>query len=103
AAGVEGRPAEELLEDLGPRPDDDVVGRDRDVVLALVIARHRLAERGQPRRRAVVSVALLDGLDAGPAGVAGAGEGAVADLQLDDVLARRLEPLGHGEDVEGRL
>ena len=34
-------------------------------------------------------------------GVLRAREGAVADLQLDDVLAGRLEPLGDGQHVEG--
>ena len=47
--------------------------------------------------------AALDGLDAGGDGVPRAGEGAVADLQFDHVLAGRLETLGDGEDIEGGL
>ena len=61
----------------------------------------RLAEARQAERRAVVRLAVVDGLDAGLEGVRGAGERAVADLQLDDVLALGLEPLGDGQHVEG--
>src|SRR5262249_40326303 len=102
-AGVEERLAEELLEDLGAGGGGDVRGADGDAELALVVARHRLAEGGQPVGGTVVTVAALDGVDAGVDGGAGAGEGAVADLQLDDVLALRLEAFGDGEDVEGGL
>ena len=72
--------AEELLEDLGPRPDDDVLGPDRDAELAGVVLRDRLAERRQARRRAIVRVAPLDGGEASGDGVLRAGEGAVTDL-----------------------
>src|SRR5207237_4807832 len=44
--------------------------------------------------------ALVDGLDSGGERRLRAGERAVADLKLDYVLARGLEPLGDGEHVE---
>ena len=64
-AGVEERLAEELLEDLGPAADDDVVRRHRDAELAAVILGQRLAEFRQTERRAVVGRPGGDGL--GPA------------------------------------
>ena len=62
-----------------------------------------LAELRQAERRAVVRLPVVDRLRAGREGRLRAREGAVADLQLDDVLARRLEVLGDGEHVEGGL
>ena len=47
-----------------------------------------------------MSGTVLDGLEAGGDGVAGAGERAVADLQFDDILALGFETLGDGQHVE---
>ena len=74
---------------------------DRDAEFVLIVAGDGFAKRRKSRRRAVVRGMVLDGPDAGRQGVARAGEGAVADLEFDDVLAAGLQAPGHGEDVEG--
>src|SRR5262249_30873039 len=79
-AGIEERLAEELLEDLGAGPDDDVLRPDVDAVLAAVVAGDGLAERRQAGRGAVVRLALVDGPAAGLEGAAGAGERRIAYL-----------------------
>jgi hypothetical protein len=66
-------------------------------------ARGGLAELGQAQARAVPGAVLADGPDAGVLGVRRARERAVADLQLDDVLAPRLQRPGDGQDGEGGL
>src|SRR5207302_42285 len=80
--------------------DDDVLRRYRDAELALIIVGDDFAETRQPRRCAVMCRAGFDGVEAGVAGGACAGKGAVADLQFDDVLPGGFEALGDGEYVE---
>ena len=63
----------------------------------------RRAELGKARRRAVVRLVVLDGLDAAGARRGRAVERAVADLQLDDVLACGLQRSGDGQHGEGRF
>ena len=101
-AGIEERLAEELLEDLGAGPDDDVLGRDVDAEFLVVIRRDRLAERRQAQRGAVVRLVGAGWPRCRPSSaLRGARKGAVADLQFDDVLALGLEAAGDGQDVEG--
>ena len=102
-AGIEKRLAEELLKDLGARPDDDVLRAGGNAELLAHERRRRLAKRRQAGRRTVVRLVLLDRLLAGRLGRRRALERAVADLELDDVLALRLECLGHGQDGERRF
>src|SRR5262249_50912508 len=91
------------LETLGPRPDDDVVRSDRDTVFLAIIRCDRLAKRRQPHGGAVVRLSLVNGLLAGPQCRLRARERTVADLQLDDVFALRLESASHGENIKRRL
>src|SRR5262249_17879795 len=88
---------------LGAGADHDVVGRHRHAELAEIALGDGLAKARQAQRGAVVRVLLVDRPDAGQRGVSRSGERAVADLQLDDVLALGLEALGDGEDVKGGL
>ena len=80
-----------------------MVGRDGDAELPGVVLGQDFAEGGQAEGGAVVALVFLDGADAGGPGVLGGREGAVADLEFDDVLALRLQPPGDGEDVERGL
>ena len=66
-------------------------------------SRGRLAELGDARRRAVVRLVVLDRLDAAGSRRCRAVERAVADLQLDDVLACGLQELRDREHGERRL
>ena len=61
--------------------------------------RRRLPELGNPGRRAIVRLVVLDRVDAAGPRRRGAVERAVADLELDDVLALGLERLATASTV----
>ena len=86
-ARIEKRLAKKLLEDLGPRSSNDICRLGRNVELALHESGGGLAEFGNPRRRAVMRLVLLDGLHAGRLGRCRAVKGAVADLEFHNILA----------------
>ncbi len=102
-AGIEKRLAEELLEHLGARADDNVLGRNVHAELAAVVSRRRLPEGGHARRGTVMRGAGVDRLHAGGKSGAAAGKRAVADLQFDDILAARFQSPGDRQNVEGCL
>ena len=103
--GFEERLAEELLEDLRPRAATTTFSAVAgSAELAVHVRGGRRAELRQAERRAVVRLAGADGLDRRPRWPWRVRrERAVADLQLDDVLAGGLELLGDGQHGEGRL
>ena len=100
-AGVQERLAEQLLEVFRARAGDHMVARDRQSVLAIDVLGRGLPELHDAERRAVPAVAVADGLHARLDGFRRGRKRAVADLELDDVLARGHETLGDGEDAEG--
>ena len=102
-AGVEQGLGEILLERLGPRGDDDVLGPDVEAELGVDRPRRGGAELGQAQARAVAGLVRLDRRDPGGLGGRGGRERAVADLQLDDVLPLRLQGPGQRQDGEGGL
>src|SRR5690606_27527892 len=61
------------------------------------------AELGEAQRGRVARVPVADRAERRLDGGGRGREGAVADLELDDVLALALEPLGHGQHGEGGL
>src|SRR5207248_4646865 len=89
--------AEELLEDLGSRPDDYVVRFHGDVKLCPVVSGNRLAECRKTERGTVVRGAFPNRLGSGIQGTARGRERTVADLQLDNVFATGLEPARHSQ------
>ena len=102
-AGIQERLAEELLEHLGAGAGDDVARLGRDVELLAHELRGRRAKLGDAGRRAIVRLVVLDRLHAAGPCRCRAVERAVADLELDDVLAGRLERARHCEHGESRL
>src|SRR5690606_2746770 len=102
-AGIQERLAEELLEDLRPGARDDILRLRRHVELAAHEGRRRLAKLHDAGRRAVVRLVLLDRADARGPRARRAVEGAVADLELDDILAPRLQGLRDAQNGECRL
>ena len=102
-AGIQERLAEELLEHLGAGAGHDVARLGRDGEFLADELRRRRAKLGDTRRRTVVRLVVLDRLHAARACRCRAVERAVADLELDDVLAGRLESARHCEDGERRL
>ncbi len=83
-----------------PGPATTFFGLSRDAELRSRRIRGRLAELGKAGRRAVVRLVVLDRVDAGGLRGRRAGERAVADLELDDVLALGLQRPGHAEHGE---
>ena len=79
--------AKKLLENLGAGADDNVLWPHRYAKLLLISRGDGLAKRGETGRRSIVRGILFDRPDTGSTGVAGAGKGTVADLQLDDIFA----------------
>ena len=94
---------EVLLERLGPRGDDDILGAGLDAELLADPGGGDLPQLGEAEARPVAGLIPLDRQQAGRLGVGRAGERAVADLQLDNVLPLRLQATGQGQDGEGRL
>ena len=88
-ARVEHRLGEILLERLGTRTDDDILGRDRITELTRDEPRRRRAKTGQTQARTVARLVIFDRLDSRLFRVRSRGKRAVADLQLDNVF-----PLG---------
>ena len=102
-ARVQERLAEELLEHLGAGADHDVARLGRDVELLAHELGGRRAKLGHARRRAIVRLVVLDRLHAAGPRRRRAVERAVADLELDDVLAGGLQRARHREHGESRL
>ncbi len=102
-AGVEKRLAEELLERLCPGAGHHILGRDGDAVFLGVILGNCLAKSQKAQRRSVVRLPTADRLDPSGQGMFCAGKRAVADVQADDILARRLELARDGEHVKRGL
>ena len=103
-AGLEQGLGEVLLERLGPGGDDDVLGgRPDSRTRPRRTGRAASRKLGQAEARAVAGLVLLDRPDAGLLGVRRAGERAVADLQLDHVLAPGLQRPGRRQHGEGGL
>ena len=97
-ARVEHRLGEILLERLGTRGDDDVLGRRPSSRTRAETNRAAAARKlGQTQARAVARLVILDRLDARLLGVRRGGKRAVADLQLDDVLPLGLEAPRDGQ------
>ena len=101
--GVQKRLAEKLLKHFRARPHDNVGRGHLNAELAPVIGGDDLLELRKTGRGAVVRGVALDRPDTRRHGMARGRKGAVADLQLDDVLALRLETPGHGQHVKRRL
>ena len=99
-AGIEHRLAEELLEDLGAGANYHVFRGNRDAEVGGVVTGNRLAKTGEAGRRAIMGGVLVDRLDAGSQRVRRAGERAITDLQLDDIFAASLQPLGHRQYIK---
>src|SRR5437879_1765529 len=93
----------ELFENLGAGTNHDVTRRHLHSKFAAIVRGDNLTEIGEAGGGAVMSGVVLDGTDARRQGVLRRGKRAVADLQLDNVLALRLQALGDGEDVKGSL
>ena len=88
---------------LAPGPTTMLLGLGRDAELLAHELGGRLAELGNARRRAVVRLVVLDRLHAAGPRRRRAVERAVADLELDDVLAGGLQRARHREHGESRL
>src|SRR5690606_32026134 len=97
------RLAKELLEDLRAGARDDVLGLGRHIELAAHERRGGFPELGYSGRRAVMRLVLLDRTNAEGLRARRAVERAVADLELDDILASSLQRLGDAEHGERRL
>src|SRR5690606_8017282 len=102
-AGIQERLAEELLENLRSGPCDDILRLRRPAELAADERRRGLAELRDAGRRAIVGLVLLDRADAMGPRARRAIERAVADLELDDVLALRLQGLRNPQAGACRL
>ncbi len=86
---------------MAPGRDDDVARVDLEAAVAREVRGAGLAQHGQAGRGAVVRLAVGPGLAAGVDDVARRREVGLADLQVDDAAARRLERLGAREHLEG--
>ena len=86
---------------LAPGRDDDVARIDLEAAVAREVRGAGLAQHGQSRRGAVVRLAVGPGLAAGVDDVARRREVGLADLQVDDPPARRLQRLRAREHLEG--
>ncbi len=94
---------EVLLDGLRPRGGHDVFRADIQAKLIVNHAGRRRAELGQPQTGAVAGLVLLDRPDARVLGVRGTRERAIADLQLNHVLAPSLQRPRHREHGERSL
>ena len=88
---------------LPPGTIDHLVGRDLDVEAAVDVGGDRLAERLDAGRRRIAVMAVAERLDRRLDDVVGRAEIGLADAEIDDVAALRLQLGGAGEHGEGVL
>jgi len=88
---------------LGSRGDDDPVGRVVWPPCPLEVVAHGFTELGEARRGDVMRVPAVQGVHGGLDDVGGRVEVRLADLQVDDLAARRFERPGSRQDLERRL
>ena len=100
-ARIEKRLAKKLLENLRSRPGDDVVRFGRYLEFLADKTRRRRAKTGNSERRAVVRLVPFNGGDAGRLGRSRAVERAVANLELNDILALSLELFSESKNGKG--
>jgi hypothetical protein len=102
-AFLEQREHDEEHDRLGTGRDDDVVGVARNAALRAPDVRDRLAELRQPRGRAVMRPALLECLGRRLADELRRVEVGLADLEVNDLAAGRLERARTREHLERGL
>jgi hypothetical protein len=102
-AAVRERHDHEEHDGLGPRRDDDLVGRHRDAARLLDVLGDRLAQLGEAGRRAVVGRPRVERPLGRLADVRRGVEVRLADLEVDDGLPLALQRARPRQHLEGGL